>query len=65
MLALKHLLAIIGSILSYAIWYRMQVGPWCPAMWFGTAPPILMLVFYSLWHTILSKLIKNDDSDSF
>ncbi len=31
-------LAFVISLAIYAIWYRCQVGIWCSAMWFGTAP---------------------------
>jgi hypothetical protein len=37
-------LALLGSIAIYAFWYRVTVGRWCPAMWGGTAP-ILIIIF--------------------
>lgn len=35
---IHYLLAAMGSVLIYAIWYKSTVGPFCMAMWFGTAP---------------------------
>lgn len=36
------ILAIVISVVMYAIWYRCQVGAWCPAMWHGTAPVVII-----------------------
>lgn len=30
------------SLLFYVIYYRLTVGPLCPAMWFGTLPPFFI-----------------------
>ena len=32
----------ILSVFIYSLWYRLQIGPWCTAMWFGTAPWFIM-----------------------
>ncbi len=40
------LFALLGAVLVYGIWYRLSVGPWCRAMWFGTAPPVIMLLAF-------------------
>src|ERR1700730_5774003 len=37
----------LGAVILYAIWFRIWVGPWCPAMWFGTAPPVIILIAFS------------------
>lgn len=40
-------LAFLIAIAVYAFWYRFHVGPWCRAMWGGTAPPFFIaLVFF-------------------
>jgi hypothetical protein len=36
----------IGAVILYPIWFRIWVGPWCPAMWFGTAPPVIILIAF-------------------
>lgn len=30
------------GLIVYVAWYRLSVGPWCPAMWAGTAPPYII-----------------------
>ncbi len=40
--------AIVGAVVLYAAWFRFSVGPWCPAMWFGTAPPVFILAGFAL-----------------
>ncbi|MBK7890499.1 MAG: hypothetical protein IPJ84_06530 [Bdellovibrionales bacterium] len=42
-------IAALTGIVIYAAYYRKAVGPWCPAMWFGSAPPIIILS--STWTT--------------
>ncbi len=39
--------SVCGAVILYAIWFRIWVGPWCLAMWFGTAPPVIMLIVFS------------------
>jgi hypothetical protein len=34
--------ALIAGVVAYAAWYRWQVGPFCPGMWGGTAPPVMI-----------------------
>jgi hypothetical protein len=36
-----------GAVLLYAAWYRVKIGPWCPAMWFGAAPALFVLVGFA------------------
>jgi len=40
--------AAIGAVVLYAAWFRFSAGPWCPAMWFGTAPPVFILVGFAM-----------------
>ena len=40
--------AAIGAVVLYAAWFRFSVGPLCPAMWFGTAPPVFTLAGFAL-----------------
>ena len=40
--------AAIGAVVLYAAWFRFSAGPWCPAMWFGTAPPVIVLATFAL-----------------
>jgi hypothetical protein len=44
--------AVVG-MLSWVVYYRVNVGPWCPAMWFGTAPPLVMLLSGQLAYRLL------------
>lgn len=44
--AWQVLAAAAGALLVYAIWFRVSVGPWCAAMWFGTAPPVILLIAF-------------------
>jgi len=40
--------AAFFSLLSYIVWYRLTTGQICTAMWFGTAPIVIIgLVFVS------------------
>lgn len=38
--------AAAGAVMVYLIWYRGFVGPFCPAMWAGTAPPFIVVVAF-------------------
>lgn len=40
--ATRYALSGAGSVLIYAIWYKSQVGPFCSAMWFGSAPALII-----------------------
>jgi len=40
--------AAIGAVVLYAAWFRFSIGPWCPGMWFGTAPPFFILTGFAL-----------------
>lgn len=40
--------AAIGAVVMYAAWFRVSAGPWCPAMWFGTAPPVFILIAFGV-----------------
>ena len=46
----KHLaIAALGSFAIYVLWYVVSFGKICPAMWAGTAPPVIMgFAFISL-----------------
>lgn len=47
--SLVHVVAAaIGAVVLYAGWFRFSVGPWCPAMWFGTAPPVFILAGFAV-----------------
>ena len=52
---LQIAVAALGALGSYALWYRLSVGPWCPAMWFGTAPPVFMLLAFSVLLALLRR----------
>jgi hypothetical protein len=54
------IVAAVGAVVVYAVWFRIQVGAWCPAMWFGTAPPVIMLLAFSVLLTILKRLPRRD-----
>ncbi len=38
------LLAFVVGVIAYAVYYRISVGPPCKAMWFGTAPPVIIML---------------------
>lgn len=44
--------AVVG-VFTWVVYYRFSVGPWCPAMWFGTAPPLVMLLAGQLTYRLL------------
>ncbi|MFL5812296.1 MAG: hypothetical protein ACJ763_01865 [Bdellovibrionia bacterium] len=45
----RYVLSAVGAVLVYVLWYRFKVGPWCPAMWYGSAPPVIIaLSFFGL-----------------
>ncbi|MBI5547995.1 MAG: hypothetical protein HY901_29280 [Deltaproteobacteria bacterium] len=46
--AIHLIAAALGAVALYALWFRMRVGPWCPAMWFGTAPPVFILASFGV-----------------
>jgi len=50
--------AAAGAVVVYALWFRVQVGPWCPAMWFGTAPPVIMLLSFAALLGLLRRLAR-------
>lgn len=37
-------LSVVIAAAIWAIYYRVKIGPWCPAMWFGTAPAFFILL---------------------
>lgn len=44
---INNLVALVGGgIAAYALWYRFNVGPWCIAMWFGSAPLLIIAVTF-------------------
>ncbi len=47
----NFLLAVMGAVTIYVIWYGLQTGgQYCNAMWFGSAPPVIMLIaFWFIW----------------
>ncbi len=48
-LAARHLpVALAGAAVLYALWFRLAVGPWCAAMWHGTAPPVFLLAGFAI-----------------
>lgn len=49
-------IAVLIGIAIYAAYYRKAVGPWCPAMWFGSAPPIIILSSTWTAFTLLRRL---------
>jgi hypothetical protein len=47
------LAATLSAVVIYMLWYRFSIGPWCVAMWFGTAPPVIMGVVFLVVLTLL------------
>ena len=40
--------AVAGAVGLYAAWFRLSVGPWCEAMWYGTAPAVFILTAFAV-----------------
>jgi len=40
--------AALGAFAFYALWFRLTTGPWRPAMWHGSAPPVIILTVFSV-----------------
>ena len=40
--AVLLLVAMAIGIAGYALWYWVEVHQFCLAMWFGTAPPVII-----------------------
>ena len=55
----RVMLSVLGAVAFYALWYRFTTGPWCRAMWFGTAPPVIMLLAGGSIYRLLSLTRKN------
>lgn len=51
------LLSASGAVILYAAWFRATVGPWCEAMWFGTAPPVILLTAFALLLSLIRRLM--------
>jgi hypothetical protein len=41
---MRLLISLLVGVIAYVIWYGVTVGHFCPAMWFGTAPPVIILL---------------------
>jgi hypothetical protein len=54
------LLALVSAIVGYAIWYWLRFHQWCPAMWHGTAPPIIMLMIGGTVYRLANQIWPND-----
>lgn len=49
-------IAATCAILAYLLWYRITVGPWCPAMWGGTAPIFIMTITFFIVFNIAGRI---------
>lgn len=49
------ILAGFVAVAVYMTYYRWQVGPFCPAMWFGTAPIFIMAMTAWCTFTLLQR----------
>lgn len=49
----EFIIAFVIGLLSYVVYYRLTVGPPCKAMWFGTAPPVIIMLSTWIALTIL------------
>ena len=51
--AQNFILSLILGILTWVIYYRLKIGPLCPAMWGGNAPAVVILSsFLSFLHLL-------------
>lgn len=39
---LKIIVSFIIAIFIYKVWYKITVGKLCPAMWYGSAPLVII-----------------------
>lgn len=39
----NFILALAAGVIFYALYFRSKIGPWCPAMWAGNAPPLIII----------------------
>lgn len=53
----NNLIALASGVGVYAIWYLFNVGPWCPAMWFGTAPLLMIGVVFLAVRRLLAATV--------
>ena len=47
--------AALCAVVLYAVWFRFNAGPWCPAMWFGFGPPFFVLTVFSILLCLLRR----------
>ena len=47
----------IGAVIVYAVWFRIWAGPLCPAMWHGSAPPLIIAIAFFSVLSILRKFV--------
>jgi hypothetical protein len=40
--------SVLVAVALYAGWFRVSVGPWCEAMWYGTAPAVFILAMFAV-----------------
>ncbi len=58
-LNIQHMIiAGISAVVIYILWYRLFTGQICPAMWAGSAPPIIILVVFIIVLRLLRIFIK-------
>jgi hypothetical protein len=51
----RLLISAVFGVAAWVVYYRLRVGPFCPAMWFGTAPPVVMLLAGSALYRALGR----------
>jgi len=60
-IGLKDVVALLLAVGGYALWYRLDVGPWCPAMWHGTLPPLAIGLGYLTLRRLFNVLRQSND----
>lgn len=42
----KIAISLSITVFIYMVWYKIAVGKFCPAMWYGTAPLFMGIVTF-------------------
>ena len=47
----------IGAVIVFVVWFRIWAEPLCPAMWYGLAPPLIIIIAFFFILSILRKFV--------
>ncbi len=52
---MRLLISAAIGILVYVIWYGVTTGQYCSAMWFGSAPPVIIFIAAATCYRLLGQ----------